>query len=74
MSFTEINVTADGGVTTLTLNRPQALNAITPIMLKEAKQAVDVAGADTNIRAIVVTGEGRAVRRGGPQGAERCQT
>lgn len=64
MSFTEIRVEIAGNVATLTLNRPQALNAITPTMLAEAKQAIDDAGADANVRAIVLTGEGRAFSAG----------
>lgn len=64
MSFSEIQVVHDNEVTTITLNRPQALNAITPTMLVELKQAFDDAGADPNVRAIVLTGEGRAFSAG----------
>lgn len=64
MDYQEIRVSASEGVVTLTLNRPQALNAITPTMLKEAKRAIDAAGADADVRAIVITGEGRAFSAG----------
>jgi enoyl-CoA hydratase/carnithine racemase len=47
-----------GGVL-ITLNRPEALNAITRSMLKELHQALDEAEADPEIRAIVLTGAGR---------------
>ena len=47
-----------GGVL-ITLNRPEALNAITRSMLKEFHQALDEAEADPEIRAIVLTGAGR---------------
>jgi enoyl-CoA hydratase/carnithine racemase len=64
MSFSDIRVATDAQVATITLNRPQALNAITLTMLSEAKQAVDQAGADPGVRAIVITGEGRAFSAG----------
>ena len=48
----------------ITLNRPEALNAITRPMLKELHQALDEAEADPEIRAIVLTGAGRAFSSG----------
>jgi 1,4-dihydroxy-2-naphthoyl-CoA synthase len=47
-----------GGVL-ITLNRPEALNAITRSMLKELHEALDEAEEDPEIRAIVLTGAGR---------------
>ena len=52
-----------GGVL-ITLNRPEALNAITRPMLKELHHALDEAEADPDIRAIVITGAGRAFSSG----------
>src|SRR5262252_8502563 len=52
-----------GGVL-ITLNRPEALNAITRPMLKELHHALDEAQADPEIRAIVLTGAGRAFSSG----------
>ena len=52
-----------GGVL-ITLNRPEALNAITRTMLKEIHHALDEAEADPEIRAIVITGAGRAFSSG----------
>jgi len=52
-----------GGVL-ITLNRPEALNAITRPMLKEIHHALDEAEADPEIRAIVITGAGRAFSSG----------
>src|SRR3989304_5883357 len=52
-----------GGVL-ITLNRPEALNAITRPMLKEIHHALDQAEADPEIRAIVITGAGRAFSSG----------
>src|SRR6476661_5447904 len=52
-----------GGVL-LTLNRPEALNAITRPMLKEFHDALDQAEADPEIRAVIITGAGRAFSSG----------
>ena len=51
--------TADG-VGRITMNRPEAMNAITPAMLKELKAAVQAAGKAEEVRVIVLTGAGRA--------------
>lgn len=50
----------DHGILTLTLNRPEKLNAFTGTMLQELLDAFDRADADDEIRAIIVTGAGRA--------------
>jgi enoyl-CoA hydratase len=52
-----------GGVL-ITMNRPEALNAITRTMLKELHRALDEAEADPEVRAIVLTGAGRAFSSG----------
>lgn len=49
-----------GPVVTITLNRPQALNAISPQLEMEWHAALDEADADEEVRAIIVTGAGRA--------------
>jgi enoyl-CoA hydratase len=48
----------------ITLNRPEALNAISPEMETELHQAFDEAEADPEVRAIVLTGAGRAFSAG----------
>jgi enoyl-CoA hydratase/carnithine racemase len=53
-----------GPVTTITLNRPQTLNAINPQMTAELHQALDAADADAEVRAIILTGAGRAFSAG----------
>ncbi|MGM7700060.1 enoyl-CoA hydratase-related protein [Microbacterium sp. A84] len=50
----------DAGVLTLTLNRPSELNAFTPEMAEELETAFDLAAEDEAVRAVVVTGSGRA--------------
>ncbi len=50
---------AQGGVATVTLNRPQALNSFTRQMHRDLGAALDKAEADAAIRALVLTGAGR---------------
>ena len=50
---------ADAGVLTLTLNRPEALNALNAVMRRELLGAIKDAGRDAEVRAIVFTGAGR---------------
>jgi len=60
MSYNTIKYDVADKVLTLTLNRPDKLNAFTGEMMLEMIDAFDRADADDNVRAIVVTGEGRA--------------
>ena len=48
------------GVLTITLHRPEKLNAFTPTMMRELIDAFDRADADDAVRAVIVTGAGRA--------------
>jgi enoyl-CoA hydratase/carnithine racemase len=50
----------DDGVATLTLDRPDALNAFTVTMATELERAFRTAAVDDDVRAVVVTGAGRA--------------
>ena len=59
MSFEEIRYEVADHVLTITLDRPDRLNAFTPTMGRELMEAFDDADADDDVRAIVVTGEGR---------------
>ena len=56
-----------GGVL-ITLNRPEAMNAISRSMIKELHQALDEVESDPEIRAVVITGAGRAFSAGMDQG------
>ena len=62
--YKEILYNKQRGGVLITLNRPEALNAITRPMLKELHDALDEAEADPDIRAIVITGAGRAFSSG----------
>ena len=47
-------------VCTLTINRPESLNALNTDVLRDLDKAVDAAAADSDVRVIVITGAGRA--------------
>src|SRR2546427_596964 len=59
MSFEAIRYEVEDHVLTITLNRPERLNAFTPTMGRELTQAFDRADIDDDVRVIIVTGEGR---------------
>lgn len=59
MSDTELLYDVRDRVATLTLNRPQRLNAWTPVMEAGFRDAIAAATQDADVRAIVVTGAGR---------------
>jgi len=58
--YNTIGYSAADGIATLTLRRPEKLNAFTAQMLHELLQAFDSIDADDAVRAVIVTGEGRA--------------
>jgi enoyl-CoA hydratase/carnithine racemase len=59
MAFEQILTELDEGILTITLNRPERLNAWTATMGRELIEAFDQADADDEVRAIIVTGAGR---------------
>ena len=59
MEYEDLLYEKDGAVATITLNRPEALNAISLPMLNSLSLALRDADADTAIRVIVMTGAGR---------------
>jgi len=58
--FDEILYEVQDGICTVTLNRPERLNAVTARMIDELIAAFDQADADDSVRAVIVTGAGRA--------------
>ena len=59
MNFEQILYEKDGPILTITLNRPDKLNAFTGQMMQEIIEAMDAADADDEVRAIIFTGAGR---------------
>ena len=60
MAYSTIKYDVADGILTITLSRPEKLNAFTGEMMAELIDAFDKADADDAVRAIVVTGDGRA--------------
>jgi enoyl-CoA hydratase/carnithine racemase len=58
--YTEIQYEVAGGIATITLQRPDRLNAFTATMATELLGACDAADADDDVRVVLVTGAGRA--------------
>jgi enoyl-CoA hydratase/carnithine racemase len=59
VSYQDILYDVEDGILTVTLNRPDKLNAFTSLMLEEIIDAVDRADADDAVRAVIFTGAGR---------------
>jgi enoyl-CoA hydratase/carnithine racemase len=59
VSYEQILYTKEDGVATITLNRPQVLNAFTPVMIEEWATAIEAAKLDPDVRVLIVTGSGR---------------
>jgi 2-(1,2-epoxy-1,2-dihydrophenyl)acetyl-CoA isomerase len=60
VSSATVLISQSGGVTRLTLNRPDRLNAFTRVMHLELREALAAAGRDESCRVVVLTGSGRA--------------
>ena len=59
-AFETITTAIDDGIFTLTLNRPDRMNAFTSLMRDEMCQALDLADANDAVRAVIITGAGKA--------------
>jgi enoyl-CoA hydratase/carnithine racemase len=68
MNFEEIRYEVADHVLTITLNRPDRLNAFTPTMARELIEAFDASDADDDVRAVIVTGAGRGFCAGADLG------
>lgn len=65
----DVLVERDGAIARITFNRPSSLNAFTLEMLTGIAEHVDAAGRDAGVRAIVLTGAGKAFSSGADLGA-----
>jgi enoyl-CoA hydratase/carnithine racemase len=69
MDYTQIALDVADGIATITLDRPDRLNAFTGTMMRELIAAFDHTDANDDVRAVVVTGRGRAFCAGADLGA-----
>jgi 2-(1,2-epoxy-1,2-dihydrophenyl)acetyl-CoA isomerase len=63
--YEHIQITESEGIATITLNRPDKLNAFIGHMRRDLAEALEHAGSDRNIRVVIITGAGRAFCAGG---------
>jgi 2-(1,2-epoxy-1,2-dihydrophenyl)acetyl-CoA isomerase len=68
MIYEHIDVKEESGIVTITLNRPEKLNALAGHMRRDLAEALEHAGSDRSIRVVVITGAGRAFCAGGDVG------
>ena len=68
MSYEQILYDVDDCIATITLNRPDRLNAVTTRLIDELITAFDAADGDDGVRAVIVTGAGRAFCAGADLG------
>jgi enoyl-CoA hydratase/carnithine racemase len=69
MSYQDLLYGVEGKVATITLNRPDRMNALSRDLETEMHRAMDEADADRNVRAIILTGNGAAFSAGYDQSA-----
>lgn len=72
--FETIKLDIADGIATLTLNRPDKMNAFTGKMMHEIIAAFDVTDADDNVRAVIVTGSGTRAFCAGADLSEGAKT
>ncbi len=60
MNDPQIRYALDGEIAVITLNRPERMNALTKVLEAGLRGAIERAGRDANVRAVVLTGAGRA--------------
>lgn len=66
--YEHILVSESEGITTITLNRPEKLNAFIGHMRRDLAEALEHAGSDRGVRVVIITGAGRAFCAGGDVG------
>lgn len=60
-----VDYAVEDAVATITLNRPEAMNTMSPELLDGTVQALEAAASDEGVRAVILTGTGRAFCAGG---------
>lgn len=69
MEFQNIIYAVEDGIGVITLNRPKVLNALGPDIMNEISQAIDLAGGDDQVGAIILTGGEKVFAAGADIGA-----
>ncbi len=69
MAYKDLIYSVDDRIATITFNRPDRMNALTPRLLDELHDAFDKADADRNVMVIIMTGSGAAFSAGFDQAA-----
>ena len=64
MEYQDIIIEQQGAITIITLNRPASLNALTPLMIRELKNALKNISSDNNCKVLILKGAGRAFSAG----------
>jgi 2-(1,2-epoxy-1,2-dihydrophenyl)acetyl-CoA isomerase len=65
MPYDHIDISEDSGITKITLDRPEKLNALAGHMRRDLAEALEAAGSDRTVHVVVITGAGRAFCAGG---------
>jgi len=58
MEFKSIEFSVEDGIATITLNRPEAMNALNRDLIRDLEEAIDQIGQDLKVRVVVITGAG----------------
>ena len=64
MALTVVTLETQDRIGTLTLNRPEKLNALNPSLIAEFAEAIDTVAADPGIKVLIIRGAGRAFSTG----------
>ncbi len=60
MPYENIDITEESGIATITLNRPEKMNALAGHMRRDLAEALETAGSERSVRVVVITGVGKA--------------
>jgi len=71
MGYEFISLEVQEGLATITFRRPDKLNALSPLMLEEANEALAAIDRDDSVKAVALTGEGKAFSSGADLSGER---
>ena len=68
MSYETLIIEKEDGIATITLNRPEVMNAWNPQMASEASEAIESMDRDDAVKVVVLTGAGKAFSSGADVG------